>query len=349
MASRLSPLALFLLGAAALGGCSRRPAEFPIGIMNVTEPAPLARLRAAGFDTFYADAATPETMAPMVVEARRQGMTFLADPGILKTKPSGASRWPVRAWYIQDEPEVNHVSPEALLAKDRETAALDPRPRAFSIGTSKAAAPYREAGNIVMLDWYPVPHLRLDSVADQLDAAIAALPDGKTVWMIVQAFDWREEKQPNPQRPRIGRFPTTDEIRFMSYLAVMHGARGLFFFRLTRPDGKSLLDLPEQWERLSRVTRELAYMRDVFVSKPVRLPYEPYFSGPEARCWRRGRTRFLVLANRHDVPAPLPVVLLGPAWRPVFEPFRDTRGALVRMGGDWGLPPGKVLVLEERL
>ena len=202
-----------------------------------------------------------------------------------------------------------------------------------------------------MVDWYPVPHLKLDSVADQADAAVRALPAGKPLWMVLQAFDWMEEPQRDPSKPRIGRFPTHAEIRLMSYLSILHGAKGLFYFRLQRSGGGTLLDEPELWQAVSRVTRELKSLQPILEGgAAVPLPFPPNPDSVEARAWRyRGRTYVIVLNRKDDISQRIPEELLNPRWRPLFEPRRDPKDLLPKVGDAWYLPPHRVLVFESRL
>jgi hypothetical protein len=334
----------------ASAGCAKPPKvdPFPIGIFSVSGPEALSRLKEDGFDAFFAAPASPGGYEALAKEARRLGMKMLADPRPLLAGQVDPRRWPLLAWYLQDEPDVNHVSPAALSKTAESVAAKDQGAQTFVVGSASAAPSYAATGDAMMLDWYPVPHLALDSVADQVDAALEALPKGKPLWFVVQAFDWREEVQSNPQKPRIGRFPEETEIRLMSYLAVMHGARGLFFFRLVRPDGKSLLDLPELWTRVTRTSRELSLLKPILAfGTPAPLPFVSDPDGPEARCWRYRGRRYVIVANRSMKAASrIAGELLKPRWRPLFEARREQGELLLRNGPDRYLRPGQVLVLE---
>lgn len=346
---RAAVAAAFALGAMACSRKASAPDSFPIGLYNVFDPGPLARLKEDGFDAFVAAPDRSEGFTALSRSARSLGMTMIASPRSLLDGRADPKTWPLLAWYLQDEPDVNRVSPEALRAFSAQVAAKDGRPQTFVIGSADAAPAYASIGDALMLDWYPVPHLPLDSVADQIDKTLEALAPGKPLWFVVQAFDWREEVQQDPKKPRVGRFPEETEIRFMSYLAVMHGARGLFYFRLVRPDGKSLLELPELWTRVSRVTREMSLLKPIFADGTLAtLPFVPDpIAGPEARCWRYRGRRYVVLANRDALKRALvPDELLKSRWRPLFQMRRDPREALVGDGSKWFLKPHQVMVFE---
>jgi hypothetical protein len=256
--------------------------------------------------------------------------------------------WPMAAWYLADEPDANGMTPETLLALDKSVRSWSPAvPTAFVLGDGRAAAKYSAAGSVMMVDWYPVPHLPLSSAGDQVRRAVEAA-GGKPVWAVLQAMDWKDYPQKDPKKPRIGRFPNIEELRFMSYDAVLQGAGGLWYYTFTRPDGQDLTHAPELWFALTWVVRELAQMKPVFEGG-VRAepPFKPEPGDLQARAWRwRGR-RYVVVVNRGgDAAAKLPEELLDVRWRPLFENRRDVRQLLDAKDGVFRLRPHQVLVLE---
>ena len=92
---------------------------------------------------------------------------------------------------------------------------------AFVVGDGrKGTRIIRGVADVIMVDWYPVPHLPLiggRSCAHDHEAA------GRKVWAVLQAMDWRDFPQRSQENAsddfRRG------EIRFMSYDAVLNGAQ----------------------------------------------------------------------------------------------------------------------------
>jgi hypothetical protein len=77
----------------------------------------------------------------------------------------------------------------------------------------------------------------------------------KTVWPILQNFkggDWH-------------RFPNADEMRVMSYEAIIHGANGITWFAYTSKSFEGATHTPETWANLCRVTKELSALSDVLL------------------------------------------------------------------------------------
>lgn len=207
-----------------------------------------------------------------------------------------------------------------LVERDqRVKKALPGPPTAFVVGDGGDALCYARAGDILMVDWYPVPHRPITSVGDHVRWTVDAAR-GRPVWAVLQAYDWRDQAQRNPNVPRIGRFPTAGEIRFMSYLALVRGARGLFYFTFTKPGGRTLLDVPDQWYALTIVVHELFGLSTVLghgtplAARPDAVP------GFTARAWRDpgSREEIVVLVNESaDHAAMVPPLLRQDRWMPI--------------------------------
>ncbi|MDO8756646.1 MAG: hypothetical protein Q7J64_01425 [Elusimicrobiota bacterium] len=348
---RLAGISLAALVAAS---CTRSPApapeRFPIGMFGVRQVSEVDALAKEGFDTFMAEGGT-ETVRAMGVRARKLGMRLLTSPSAFQKAGAAPTDLPLDAWYVYDEPDVVGLSSAALAAELSAVKNWDPKtPVTFVIGQGSPAKTYAGIGDALMLDWYPVPHHPVGTVADEIDKAYW-YTGGRPLWFLVQSFDWRDWPQGNPKKPRIGRFPDHSELRAMSYLAVVHGAKGLFYYTLKRGDGRSLLDWPELWQATARMAREMRAMQPIFsANRRVPLPFEPSPGGVEAACWRwRGRN-YLVLVNRHpDKQLKMPAQLLDRNWRPLFEMRRDPKELLKAARGAHYLPPLRVLVLESRI
>lgn len=317
------------------------------GIRRVVEVDALAK---EGFDTFVAEADITTVMG-MAARARYHGMRMMAHPAAFRKVGDAPKDLPIDAWYAYDEPDVVGLSSAALAAEISAVRSWDPgTPVTFVIGQGSSAKKYAGIGDALMLDWYPVPHHPIGSVGDEIDKAYW-YTGGRPLWFLVQSFDWRDWVQRNPKKPRIGRFPNHIEMRLMSYLAVVHGAKGLFYYTLKRGDGSSLLEWPELWQATARTAREMRAMQPIWsANRRVPLPFAPKPGGLEAACWRwRGRD-YLVLVNRHpDKLLRVPSKLLDRSWRPLFEMRRDPKELLKTANGEHYLPPLRVLVLESRV
>ena len=319
-------------------------------MFGVRHAAEVDMLAKEGFDTFVAEGDT-ETAKGLAVRARRHGMRMVADPGGFRKSGAAPSELPIDAWYAYDGPDAAGLSNSALAAEVAAVKVWDPRTSAtFSIGQGSSAKKYAGIGDALMLNWYPVPHHPVGTVGDEIDKAYW-FTGGRPLWFIVQSFDWSDFPQRDLKKSRVGRFPAYIEMRLMSYLAVVHGAKGLFYYTLKRGAASSLLDSPKMWEATARAAREMRAMQPIFsANRRVPLPFQPRPGGVEAACWRwRGRD-YLVLANRHpDRLLKVPGLPLDHGWRPLFELRRDPKELLKAVNGEHYLPPLRVLVLESRI
>ncbi len=345
---RRALVALTLLLAAA---CGPKPAEFPVGFYGVSTPADADLLAAHGYDAVQTYETDPAKVAAMARAARRNGQLLLATPfGVM------GSTWPVRdyrgtVWYLQDEPDVSGVSDAELAARDKKVRAWDPASKsAFVVGSGSAAADYPGAGDDLMVDWYPVPHLPLESVGEQVRLTKAAAGKRRT-WAVLQAFNWKDFPQRDPKKPRIGRFPDMAEIRFMSYDAVVNGAQGIWYFTYSTATGTNLAQTPELMFAVDWTARELRAMAPIFArGRPIPPPFAPVPGENQARAWTYHGRDYVVLVNPNaGKDCSVDPELLKATWRPLFEVRRDPRELLRRVGGLYFLRQHQVLVLESRL
>ena len=312
--------------------------DLPVCMYGIGSPAELTVLKRAGFNCFQTYEKAPERLAALAAEAGKLGLKMTAHPDkvIGSAYDQQAKKWPMLAWYLFDEPEVSGLPPAELLKLDRRVKEWSPAQRtAFVMGNGLAAFSYAAAADALMVDWYPVPHLPLESVGQQVmllreGAKIQdAKNPGKPVWAVLQAFDWME--YPQRRAKKVGGFPTFGQVRFMTYLALARGAKGIFYFKYVSSDGVALADRPERWSIYERMTAELARMAPVFMNGRKIEPPKGLSPGLSVTALRKGLRKYLVLLNCGAAPVPLdPLALNG--WRPLFEERRELPAALPALG-----------------
>lgn len=127
------------------------------------------------------------------------------------------------AWYIADEPNGYRIPPadlKAIYNTVRETDPWHPVTVVF-MAPFTSAVKYSEAMDIVMADPYPVPDMPVRNVGNVAEQLYREFEGKKPLWIVPQAFgggeQWRRE-------------PTLQEIRSMTYQAIINGARGIQYF-----------------------------------------------------------------------------------------------------------------------
>ncbi|MDD5208187.1 MAG: hypothetical protein PHV36_02255 [Elusimicrobiales bacterium] len=335
---------VLFLGLAALSPFAAAAGDFPLGFYGITGPKELGVLKEAGFNCFHTYTQDPERLAALAAEAKKLDLKMVAYPDrvIDSSYTKEAKRWPVLAWYLYDEPEVRKFPLASLEQMDKRVKDWSSAAKTvFVMGEGVAAFNYGGVADMLMVDWYPVPHLRLESVGEQIAMAKAgaAIKDpsrqNKPVWAVLQAFDWIG--YPQKRQPPVGGFPTFEQVRFMTYLAIARGAEGIFYFTYTGSDGVPLPNRPERWGTYQRMAAELnALMPVLKKGKPGVLP-----AGLDAnlasRALKQGGKNYIILLNASEAPLPLNLEVLSP-YRPLFEQNRALPPTL---------SPHKVLVLEK--
>ena len=105
----------------------------------------------------------------------------------------------------------------------------------------------------------------------------------KTIWPIIQNFKIGD----------VYLYPSYEELRAMSYEAVIHGGNGITWYSYG-----DAVNTPESWENMRRVAGELSALQEVFL-EPEKLPVEAtVIEGPQTD--KLGYPSVSVMARRHD-------------------------------------------------
>ena len=151
-------------------------------------------------------------------------------------------------WYIADEPTGNNVSPDEIEEIYRLVKSIDPWHPVSVVFMAPflSAAKYDGGTDIVMADPYPVPDRPLSMVGDVTGSLKREFSGEKPVWIVPQAFGGGElwEREPSPQ-----------EIRSMTWQAVIRGATGIQYF--IRSGLSSFPKSTAAWNECGRIALEV--------------------------------------------------------------------------------------------
>ena len=326
MKNKLLVITLLLLS------CYASAEHFPICMYGVNDSVYIPLLKQAGFNCIRPYHKVPEKLADIAQTAKDNGMELVIYSNQVVASPNqqAAKDWPMLAWYLVDEPDVHKWSRERVIEVYKKSKEIFPNHQtALVIGEGKTKVPYYDLADNLMVDWYPVPHLPLTSFGDNVQLAKegqASMGVGeRPLWGVVQAFNWREFKQHRPDNDRIGRFPTEEEIRFMSYDGIINGATGLFYYTFVT-EGSTLPDKqPEWWKRVIAVTQELNRLLPVLENgKIVENPFtvnEPLAA--QTRLYKK--YKYIILLNRSDKPVDVPKSLLKRKYELLIDGTKSTQ------------------------
>ncbi len=261
-------------------------------------------------------------------------------------------------WKNVDEPQWGKVSAESMIRAYRIIKEVDPNhpvgltqaPR----GTVADLRPYDAAADILLLDIYPIgyppgthslwPNKEISMVGDYT-RFIKEAANGKPIWMVLQ-IAWSGVVGPG----KTLRFPTFAQERFMTYQALINGARGLVYFggniksAMTPEDAK----LGWNWTFWRRV------LRPVLEEVGTRSPLAPALVAPDSKlpiklegaedvecCVREVENDIYILACKREGKT-VPVKFTGlPAWATAGEVlYESPRKIQVKAGvfTDWFAP-----------
>ena len=260
----------------------------------------LKELKTAGFNTVQTYRTTRgRDFAELLDAVDANGMRIFISPGTAGDFHAGAEtnivaekgRKCILSWYLSDDTS-QHTTPVRLREDHLRCHQLDPNrvtSQADGVGpeyTSKYA-PFLDSTDVFLPEIYPVRTVVADGsevaeVATDMETIRRDLRKNpgrrKSVWPIIQHFDgWKVWK----------RFPTSDELRAMSYSAIIHGARGIVWYTYygygadPKARGRGARAIPERWRELSVVSREIAdLLPDLTTDDAVEQPVVSVLSGP---------------------------------------------------------------------
>ena len=169
------------------------------------------------------------------------------------------------AWYISDEPNGFKVPPEKLEKIYQLIKEIDPW-HPVSIVFSPPFGNVRNYMNtldIAMADPYPVPEMPVTNVGEVSALLKGYFSGKKPLWMAAQAFGGGErwEREPTPQ-----------EIRSMTWQAIINGSTGIQYFIRQGPNyfPKSTT----AWNECGKIAMEVAELTPWLLSDEETIPVE---------------------------------------------------------------------------
>lgn len=222
-----------------------------------------------------------ERMSLLINEVK----TFMDHPALL-------------SWYIADEPDGNNIEPSALEEIYRiikETDPWHPVTIVFMTPFTKAKN-YAGAMDIAMADPYPIPVYPV-TMAGSAARLLKSEFDGRMpVWVVPQAFGGGEHWL---------REPTIQEIRAMTWQAVIEGATGIQYF--IRQGLNAFPKSTAMWNECGRMAMEIHSIVPWLLSDEKTIPVRCQSTDISVNS-RLYRGQLLVMAvNKSKSPAPVSI------------------------------------------
>ena len=211
---------------------------------------------------------------------KKEVNTFMNHPALL-------------GWYIADEPNGNKIPTDSLVKIYNMIKAIDPWHPVSVVFTApySPAEKYSKGLDIVMADPYPVPDLPASYVGT-IAASLSSAFEGKyPVWIVPQAFGGGE---------LWAREPTLQEIRAMTYLAIINGARGIQYF--VRQGLNLFPKSTATWAECGRMAVEIAELTPWLLSDEETITVRSVTSGISVMSRIHDEQLMIMTANKFNRP-----------------------------------------------
>lgn len=223
-------------------------------------------------------------------------------------------------YYLADEPELGWAKPEDCELAYRKIKELDPwHPVTMVFCQSGMATRYAAGMDVCMTDPYPIPNSPVTDVAMFCDRINRDLAEALPLWVVPQAFGggewWKRE-------------PSRQEMRVMTYLSLIHGARGIQYF-IRRPPAVNP-NSPDLWSECRRLMFELGQLTPELCSPEPQPQVTTATPGVQVMAVQRAGEITVLVANVRNEPAPLELAL--PAGEAVAEVVFENRSVPVKGG-----------------
>ncbi|MGD9518077.1 MAG: hypothetical protein AB7W28_01050 [Armatimonadota bacterium] len=249
-------------------------------------------LAAAGFNVIHCGIkhGEMETYGEFLDECARLGVYVITEFGepMFDVVQRYRDKPAVLGWNPGDEPDGQGVDPREMYARYDRLKQLDPEHLVYTV---LCVAPkyglYARGTEVVAPDPYPIPNSPVTVVYDLLKAAhTEAVRYDTVLWGVLQCFgNYGSWKRP----------PTAQELRAMTYLALLAGVKGIIYY--TYQDGSWLVtDNPEQWETAKALVPEITRLAPALLDGAFELLAEKD-SGLYAGCWTHQGRRYVVIVN----------------------------------------------------
>ena len=213
---------------------------FPFGFYYISSSEPKVQdliedmrdIAAAGFNTIHASANEVNSHEKFLNEAARLGIYVISEQGIgllnminsFKQKPAALG------WNIADDVDNGKLLPQEVLKVHQQAKLADPHHITYISGYSDKIKQFGNCADVVAMQSYPIGNgdedisVTYDRVSLTRDAVS---PYRKAVYANVQSFAWPNKKQGESHLIRV---PTFDEVRNMTYQAMLGGAKGIIYY-----------------------------------------------------------------------------------------------------------------------
>jgi hypothetical protein len=161
----------------------------------------------------------------------------------------------VLCWMLYDEPGYNRADLLDIYELYKVAYEADPNHPSYLVITNPRV--YKTFGyccDILAVDTYPIAQGDITNVGGNLAKAIREIPDDLPVWHCGQMFAWPAQRR-----------PTVQEHRFMTYVSLIEGAKGLLWYTYKGFGQYLPEDDPELWNYQIQLLAEINELSPLYM------------------------------------------------------------------------------------
>ena len=320
------------------------------GLYHVYTEPQVREVAEAGFNTVIAWEPTPEKYLKMLDWISKNGL--YSDCVIKRLKPEPLAELlkvignhpSIVSFDPEDEPDLKDITPERILPRvDQIRTACPGKPIRISCSNPETVKKYSLCSDIVCAHHYVIPFGGLPLQVKSTSTVVNTFPEPRkhSPQMTLQSWLHWHDITCRPQTP--------EQTRSLAYIALICGAKGLWWFSFISIDW-DVRNVPSIWTALKGLNAELVDLNDIILTGK-RLPVK--IEVPESRgetpvvvaVWQLpGRT---VLAAVNTLKEPVSARITGLPGEKLMELFADDAAYEVKSGtAEFPLPPETTRVFE---
>ena len=295
---------------------------FPIGTYGAP-PEEYDKLRDVGFNFVVGSVASLDEAqkAGLLVAVHINGHDIqAARDTILKYKDHPA----VLCWMMYDEPGYNRADMMHIYDLYNAVYEADPvHPSYLVITNPKVYETFGRMCDVLAVDTYPIPNGIITDVGDNIALAYKQIAGDQPVWHCGQLFHWPEARYPTPQ-----------EHRFMTYITLIEGAKGMLWYTYKGYGHYLPEDAPDLWKAHTGILDELHELAPLFLSPGFGKNITTTDNNPDIRAIiKKGPTgTFLIAANRSKTKTCKAEFAPGSNWNGTVPVYHENRTVKVNNG-----------------
>lgn len=280
---------------------------FPFGFYHVSWKSTtqelikdMREIAAAGFNTIHASATEVKSYDLFLNEAARLGIYVFSEQGIglLNMIDSFKKKPAVLGWSIADDVDNGKLVPEEVLKMHQQAKLADPNHITYISGYSNKIKEFGNCADVIAKQSYPIGNGddEISSTYDRISLARSAVtPYKKAIYANVQSFSWINKNTKN-----LVRIPTFDEVRNMTYQALLAGAKGIIYYTYHDSDWH-LSSYPTLWVGMKTLVPEIKAISSVLLNGVLNT-IDARTGKVVAGMWTAQNQSLIVIINRSYEP-----------------------------------------------